>query len=120
MRFMGLMRMPENVGPPPAALIEAMGKSLEEQFRTGKITDAGGLMPNATIARVTSNELVVTDGPYAEGTEVVGGYSILNVDTLEEAQAMARQVVQLHLDYWPGWEGACELREISSGPPEAG
>ena len=73
---------------------------------------------DSTTVRVRGGEALVTDGPFAEGTEVIGGYSILNVDTYQEAREMARQVIQIHRDFWPGWEGSSELRQISDGPPQ--
>lgn len=123
MRFMSLVKMREDVGPPPPALTEAMGKELQELMRVGKIVDAGGLFPSASATRVRTSgrNLVVSDGPFAEATELVGGYAILQVATREEAVEMATRVIQIHLDFWPDWIGECELRQIAeddgSGPP---
>ena len=57
-----------------------------------------------------------TDGPYAEGKEVAGGYAIIEVRSHEEAVENARRVIELHLEHWPGWEGSVEIRQMFSSP----
>jgi hypothetical protein len=52
-----------------------------------------------------------------EAKEVVGGYAIFELRDKEEALAMAKEFMQLHLDYMPGWEGTCELRAFAPGGP---
>ena len=118
MRFMTMVKMRPDVGPPPAALMEAMGKSMEEQFRTGKMVGAGALLPGSTRIRLTGGEVIVSDGPFTEATEVIGGYAITEVESEAEAIAMAREVIQLHQDFWPGWEGETEVHRLADGAPE--
>ena len=118
MRFMTMVKMRPDVGPPPAALMEAMGKSMEEQFRTGKMVGAGALLPGSTRIRLTDGEVIVSDGPFAEATEVIGGYAITEVESEAEAIAMAREVIQIHQDFWPGWEGETEVHRLADGAPE--
>jgi hypothetical protein len=107
--------MREDVGAPPPELTEVMGKELQELMRAGRIVDAGGLLPSAsaTRVRISGGDLIVSDGPFTEATELVGGYAILQVATREEAVEMATRVIQIHRDYWPGWVGECELRQIA-------
>ena len=62
--------------------------------------------------------MTVTDGPYAEAKEVIGGWAIVKVDTEEEARAEGQTMADLHLQHWPGWEGAIEMRRIAE-PDEA-
>ncbi len=120
MRFMVMIKMREDVGDAPEALQAAMGAEMGELFRAGVMLDAGGLYPSAASAeiRLRSGDLSVTDGPFAEAKEVVGGYSIVEVRSREEAVELGRRVIQLHKDHWPGWEGAAEVRQIA-GPDEA-
>ena len=75
----------------------------------------------ATTFTLRSGALSRTDGPYAEAKEVVGGYAVLDVRSHEEAVEGARRMMQVHLDHWPGWEGAAEVRRISEprGGPAA-
>jgi hypothetical protein len=59
---------------------------------------------------VAGGKLRITDGPFVEAKEVIGGYAIFELRDKEEALAMAKEFMQLHLDHMPGWEGTCELR----------
>jgi hypothetical protein len=120
MRYMGMVKMPENnTEEPPQALVEAMGAEIERGFADGTLIEAGGLYPTAQSVeiRMRAGTVTTTDGPFAEGREVVGGYSIIEVRSHEEAVAAARRVVELHQEHWPTWEGSLELRRIS-GPDE--
>jgi hypothetical protein len=122
MRYMVFVKMPEDVGAPPDALVAAMGGEMEKAFADGTMLDAGGLYPpsQSTEIRLTAGTITTTDGPYTEAKEVVGGYSIIEVRSEEEAVADARRVLELHQQHWPGWEGSVEVRRISGpdeGPP---
>ena len=123
MRFMAFVKMAEDVGDTPPEVVEAMGAALEAAFADGSILDAGGLYPTAqsTEVRLTGGRIVVTDGPYAEAKEVAGGYAVLEARSQEEAVAGARRVIEIHRDFWPGWEGSVEVRRIATpedGPPQ--
>jgi hypothetical protein len=115
MRYMVFVKMAEDVGDAPAALVEAMGREMGEAFAAGSMIDAGGLYPTAqsTQMRLSGGGISTTDGPYAEAKEVVGGYSIIEARTHEEAVQGARRVLELHLEHWPGWEGSVEVRRIA-------
>jgi hypothetical protein len=117
MRYMVMVKMREDVGVAPPHLQEAMGRGMGELAASGVMVDAGGLLPTAMSAeiRVTGGQLTVTDGPFAEAKEVAGGFSILSADSLEEAVRLARRVAELHQEFWPGWEGAVEVRPIADG-----
>jgi hypothetical protein len=122
MRFMYIVTSPQpHVGPTPA-LLEAMGKLADREIKAGRMIDTGGLMPLATGAqvRIADGKLSVTDGPFVEAKEVIGGYAVFELRDKEEALAMAKEFMQLHLDHLPGWEGTCELRAFASqGAPQA-
>ncbi|MFL6027016.1 MAG: YciI family protein [Friedmanniella sp.] len=115
MRYIAFVKMAEDVGDAPPALQEAMGQAMAEAFAAGSILDAGGLYPTAqsTEIRVRNGTVSQTDGPYAEAKEVVGGYAVLEARSQEEAIEGARRVAQLHVDFWPGWEGSVEVRRIT-------
>ena len=123
MRYMVMLSMRSDVGPPPPELMEAMDAAMGESFASGLMIDGGGLMDDrATTFTLRSGALTQTDGPYAEAKEVVGGYAVLDVRSHEEAVESARRMMQLHLDHWPGWEGSCDVRRIEGpqdGPPQA-
>jgi hypothetical protein len=122
MRYMVMVKMREDVGTAPTALVDAMGEAMQKAFANGMMIDAGGLYPTGQSTEVTlrSGSLEVTDGPFAEAREVVGGYAIIEVRSHDEAVENARRMIDLHKQHWPGWEGSAEVRRISGpdeGPP---
>jgi hypothetical protein len=121
MKFMTMVKSAENnpLGPPPMALMEGIMKLGEEAAKAGVFVEMGGLMPSASGAqvRLSGGELIVTDGPFAEAKEVIGGYAVYNVRSKEEAVAWAKRFMNLHKEHWPGWEGTTEVRQIMEGPP---
>ena len=120
MQYLTMLKMREDVGAPPADFYEAMGRYLAEVATTGRLVSMGGLLPSEAGAQVraTAGSVVVSHGPFTEATELVGGYAVFEVESKEQAIAMARDFVQLHVDHWPGWEGVSEVRQIM--PPPGG
>ena len=117
MRYMFIVKGSESLaasGPPPAALIEAIERLGEEATKNGKMVSFGGLKPTSSGARmrITAGTIVTTDGPFSESKEVIGGFSILNVASREEALREARTFMELHRLHWPGWEGEIEIRRM--------
>ena len=62
---------------------------------------------------VRGKSKIVTDGPFVEAKEVIGGYAIFELRDKDEALASAREFMQLHKDLMPGWEGTCEVRAFA-------
>jgi hypothetical protein len=56
--------------------------------------------------------LTVTDGPFTETKEIVGGYAEFELKSKEEAIEGAVRFMELHKKHWPGWEGETEIRQI--------
>ena len=100
--------------PVPAGLHEAMGKFVEEGFKSGMLKDTAGLKSTADGLRVrqSGGKLHVSDGPFTEAKEVVGGYALVEVKSREEALQVARQFMEIHLVHWPEFEGECEVRPL--------
>jgi hypothetical protein len=96
----------------PDGLMEAMGKFVEREFASGRLKDTAGLKPTADGARVrlSGGKISVTDGPFMETKEVVGGFAIVDVKSHDEAMDVARQFMELHRIHWPAFEGECEVR----------
>ena len=100
MRFMMIMfpKDYENAKPgwaPDLKDMEAMGKYNEELGKAGVLLALDGLTPPATMsARVTfkNGKSKVTDGPFPEAKEVVGGFWIINVNSPEEAKEWASRI----------------------------
>lgn len=117
MRYMFIVKGSESFaesGPPPAALFEAVGRLSEEAAREGKMVSFGGLKPTSSGARMrlVNGEIVTTDGPFTESKEVIGGFTILEVASREEALQEARRFMELHRVHWPSWQGETEIRQM--------
>jgi hypothetical protein len=101
--------------PPDAKLETAMGQLIEKMLKSGTLVDMGGLLPVAKGAQVraTGGKLAVTDGPFVESKEVIGGYAILRAKSKEEAVELGREFMQLHLNtLGPSYEGQLEIRQM--------
>src|SRR6185295_13925039 len=72
----------------PQALMQAMGEFVTKGFESGVLKDTAGLRPTAEGFRVrlSKGQLKVTDGPFTEAKEVIGGYAIVEVASREEAE----------------------------------
>jgi hypothetical protein len=119
MKFMMFVKYGENSGPPPKELMDAIASLTEESAKAGTMRGAGGLAPMAqsTRVRVSGGKLTVTDGPFAEAKEVVGGFAQFELKSKQEAIDGAVRFMELHRKHWPGWEGETEIRQIF-GPEE--
>jgi len=121
MRYLSFVISTNDV-PPTQELMEAMGKLIEREIKAGRLLDAGGLMPIDTATRVTlkKGKLGVTDGPFAESKEVIGGFAMFEYATKEDAVAGAVEFMDLHKQFCPGWEGVCEVRQIMPQDAQGG
>jgi hypothetical protein len=98
-----------------------MGKVMVELINAGKLIETAGLLPSskATRIRVVNGKISVTDGPFAETKEVIGGYALFNLSSKEEALRLGRDFMQLHVDHLgPSYEGQLEIRPLEDLPPE--
>jgi hypothetical protein len=114
MKFMMFVRHAENPGPPPKELMDAIAVISEEAVKDGSMLGNGALAPIAqsTRVRVSKGKLTVTDGPFTEAKEVIGGYAQFELKSKEEALQGAVRFMELHKKYWPEWEGETEIRQI--------
>jgi hypothetical protein len=114
MRFMMIVKHGEQQGPPPKQLMDAIAKLAEEAAKAGTMLGSGGLGPTALGARVrlSGGQVTVTDGPFTEAKEVVGGYAQFELKSKEEAVKSAITFMELHKKHWPGWEGETEVRQM--------
>jgi hypothetical protein len=109
--------------PPDPRLEVAMGKLIEEMTKSGALLDVGGLLPVAKGARIraANGKLTVTDGPFTESKEVIGGYAVVRTTSKAEALKLGKDFLQIHLDILgPSYEGELEIRQMfdpsDSGP----
>ncbi|HEU4689691.1 MAG TPA: YciI family protein [Vicinamibacterales bacterium] len=123
MRFMMIVKADKNYEagtPPPPELLAAIGKLSEEMVKAGVILDMGGLLPSSKGARINvkKGKLTVTDGPFSEAKELIGGYAILQVKSREEAIERGRRFMQIHADVLgPSYDGELEIRQMPEAPP---
>lgn len=113
MKYIAFIRCSEDLGgEPPTALQEAMGRFIDESVKNGSLVDTGGLMASkhGKRVRVANGAMKVIDGPFTESKEVVGGWAILEADSMEQATRFIEEFMQLHLDHFPEFVGECELR----------
>jgi len=89
----------------------SVGAFNEELQTSGAWVFAGGLQPQetATVLQVVDGEVVVTDGPYAETKEQMGGFWVIEAADLDEAMAWAGKATTACGD-------AVELRPFQGGP----
>lgn len=121
MKFMMFIKHSEShrSQPIPEGLNEAMGKFVQEGFNSGVLKDTAGLKASSEgwRVRLSGGKLRVTDGPFTEAKEVVGGYAVVEVTSKEEAMKIARDFMELHRVHWPTFEGECEVRPLEDEEP---
>ena len=124
MRFMTLIKSEEHltIGPPPAELLQAIGRLGGEAAQAGVLVDTAGLMPTAAGARVRleGGKISTSEGPIASGHEVVGAYAIFNVQSKQDAIEWAKRFMELHKEHWKGWQGETEVRQVMEAPGSGG
>jgi hypothetical protein len=95
---------------PEEKLLNEMGKFNEELVKAGVMVGGDGLQPSSKGKRVTfsGGKRFVTDGPFVETKELVAGYWIWQVESMEEALEWARRCP----DPMPGEEAVLEIRPL--------
>ncbi len=112
MRFLSVYKCVERGGPPTQEEMTKMTKLIEEGMQAGYLLAVEGCMSSATGARVrlANGKVSVTDGPFTESKELIGGLAILKADSREEAVELARQFL------FVAGDGECELRQLFEAP----
>lgn len=113
-RYLMLIRLDPSTAPvqgPDPALMEDMGKLLEEMTKAGVLLDTAGLRPVEDSVRINlaAGKQTVIDGPFAESKEVIGGYCMVQVKSQAEAIEWGRRFLGIH---GPDWTMALEIREL--------
>ena len=109
-QYMLLIYTPAEGGPSPE---ELQAQRARWQEYTQSLIDAGAMVAGdalqsvdtATTVRVRDGETVVTDGPFAETKEILGGYYVLDVPDLDEALKWAAKIPNVHY-------GSTEVRPV--------
>ena len=118
MRYLSMIRIDETRGQQPSEqLMQDMEKLIQELTRDGRLVSTAGLRPTAEGARVRlrHGRLSITDGPFTESKEVIGGYAILEAASLKEAVELTQRFLKIHGN---DWDIECEVRQLDG--PEFG
>src|ERR1700727_2100038 len=88
MRFLCIYKPAAKEGTPPTPeMMETMGKFIEQSFKEGFLLSTEGCLPSALGARVrsTNGNYTVTDGPFTESKEMVGGFALIQAESKQAA-----------------------------------
>jgi hypothetical protein len=112
MRFLSVYKAVETGKPPTPQEMERMGRLIEEGMKAGYLLAVEGCLPTALGARVrmAGGKVSVTDGPFTESKEVVGGLAILQCSSKQEAIERVREFLAV------AGPGECELRQLYDAP----
>jgi hypothetical protein len=116
MRFLCIYKpgKPEGSAPPSQQEMAAMGQFIEESFKSGVLLATEGCLPSALGARVrlSGGQFTVTDGPFAEAKELIGGFALIRTNSKEEAVEMTKRFLKI------AGGGESEIRQICEAPGE--
>jgi hypothetical protein len=108
MKFLSVYKTAETGKLPTPEEMAAMGKLVEEGFRSGYLLATEGCLPSANGARIriANGAVTVVDGPFTESKELIAGFAILQANSKEEAIELTKKFLNVAGD------GECELRQI--------
>lgn len=115
MRFLMMHRLDESVPEawnPSQEFMEKMGAFIQDSLAKGILITAEGVLPSATGALVRKDpkaKVTVTDGPFTEAKEVIGGFALINAKDRAEAVAYAKTYTEL----FAGVEIEVEVRQVA-------
>jgi hypothetical protein len=116
MRFLCLYKSGKAEGGPPSQQeMDGMGKLIEEAMAAGWLLSTEGCLPSSLGARVrlSDGKFTVTDGPFAETKELVGGFAIIQAASKEEAIQHTKYFLQV------AGGGETEIRQLYEAPASA-
>lgn len=108
MKFVSIWK-PAVITDPDETKMAAMGALIGEMMGAGVLLDTGGVSDGGSALRVqkAGTKVTVTDGPFTETKELVGGFAIFRVASKDEAVAWTRRFLDVAGD------GMAELHEVS-------
>ena len=116
MRFVSIFKPAQFKNPTPEEMA-AMGKLIEEMMKSGVLVATEGIAPGGRYARYTqaNGKFTATDGPFTEAKELIGGYAIMNVKSMEELAAVSQRFLSVAGD------GECKVFQMweADAVPEA-
>src|SRR6266851_1095772 len=102
---------------PTKEMLAEMGKFNDELVKAGVMLAGEGLQASSKGARIAyaGNKRTVTDGPFTEAKEVIGGYAIYDVASKKEAIEWTRKFLEAHVGLWDQ-ELEVEVRQMMDDP----
>ena len=113
MRFISIFTHEPSDRPPTEAEMATMGKLIEESMKAGWLIATEGVHFGTTGVRVhksAGGKFMVTDGPFAETKEVLGGYALLKAASKEEVVELTRRFLDVV------GQGTCEIYQLYEMP----
>jgi hypothetical protein len=116
MRFISIFtheRKAEKSPPTPEEMAR-MGKLIEDGMKAGWLLATEGVLSDADAVRVhaAGGTVTVTDGPFAEAKEVLGGYALMKAASKAEVVELTRRFLQV------AGGGTCEIYPLYEPPPQ--
>ena len=109
MRFISIFtHEPANRGPTPAEMAR-MGKLVEDAMKEGWLIATEGVHfghQGVRVHRSSAGKVTVTDGPFAEAKEVIGGYALLKAESKEKIVELTRRFLEV------AGQGTCEIHQL--------
>ena len=116
---MTIVKSRETGAQPTPVLIDRINKLAEDATKQGKFVGMGGLGPTAqgARARLSNGKITVTDGPFTEAKEIIGGYAIFDVKSKKEALEWTQRFLEAHIGEWHQ-DLEVEVRQMMDDPSE--
>lgn len=114
MRFLMMHRLDERVPEawnPTQEFMEKMGGFIQSAAEKGILITAEGVHPSekgSLVRKANSESITVTDGPFTEAKEVIGGFALINAKDRAEAVAFAEEYIKL----FTGVDIEVEVRQV--------
>ena len=109
MKFLCVYKPAKPEGTPPSQQeMEKMGKLVEESFKSGILLATEGCLPSALGARIrrSGGKMTVTDGPFTEAKEIIGGFALIKAASKQEAIDFTKKFLEVAGD------GETEIRQV--------
>jgi hypothetical protein len=112
MRYLSIFTHEHMPGPPSPEMMASMGALIEEGMKAGWLIATEGVQYGETGVLVQSKrgKITVTDGPFAEAKEVLGGYALLEAPSRDAVLDLTRRFLAVAGD------GTCEIHELYIPP----
>ena len=116
MRFLCVYKPSKAEGTAPTQQeMTEMGKLIDEWMKAGRLLATEGCLPSALGARVRrlGEKFTVTDGPFTEAKELIGGFALIQAGSKQEAIEYTKRFLNFAGD------GEAEIRQIYEAPQAA-